>query len=159
MKNQNIPTLVITGALCLGVGFFAGTKYQSQKPAAFVNQFSRQGQQSQRGQQLPGGTRQTAIGANIANRGGSRPVAGEIMSSDTKSLTVKQPDGSNKIVLLSASTQINKAQAATITDLKVGEKVSVFGTANPDGSVTAQNVQLNPMMPGTPATPSATPKK
>lgn len=57
-------------------------------------------------------------------------------------------DGSSKIVLFSDKTEINKAAEATKEDLKVGEKVAVFGTENSDGSVTAQNIQLNPQLRG-----------
>lgn len=157
MKNKNILSFVVVAIISLGIGFGGGIKYQSSKKPDFVNQFSnRNGFNQDRGQAglKAGGAAQ----ANPAMRGGNRPVAGEIISSDSKSLTVKQPDGSNKIILLSSTTQINKAQSAVVSDLKVGEKVSIFGTTNPDGSVTAQNVQLNPQMLNT-ATPSATPKK
>ena len=57
-------------------------------------------------------------------------------------------DGSSRIVILSASTDINKATKATKEDLKTGERVAVFGTQNADGSVTAQSVQLNPQLRG-----------
>ena len=92
------------------------------------------------------------------NRGGiNRPVAGEITSSDGKSHTVKMNDGGSKIIFLSSTTQINKAQTAVTDDLKVGEQVSIFGQTNADGSVTAQNIQLNPQVRT--ATPSASVRK
>ena len=87
-----------------------------------------------------------------------RPVSGEILSVDANSLTVKLPDGSSKIVTFSDTTQINKADKATAADLKTGVTVAVFGTTNSDGSVTAQNIQLNPqirmMAPNGQATPT-----
>lgn len=112
-----------------GGAFFAGMKYQQSKQPAFLRQLG--GVQGQR----------TGTGGN---RMGFRPVNGEIISSDDKSITVKLQDGSSKIVLLSDKTQINKAAEATKEDLKTGEKVAVFGTENSDGTVTAQNIQLNP---------------
>ncbi len=112
-----------------GGAFFAGMKYQQSKQPAFLRQMA--GVQGQR----------TGTGGN---RTGFRPVNGEIISSDDKSITVKLQDGSSKIVLLSDNTQINKAAEATKEDLKAGEKVAVFGQENSDGTVTAQNIQLNP---------------
>ena len=40
----------------------------------------------------------------------------------------------------------NKSETATKTDLKTGEKVTVFGSSNADGSVTAQMVSLGTTM-------------
>jgi len=121
--------IAILVVLVGGGAFFAGMKYQQSKQPAFLRQTG--GVQGQR----------TGTGEN---RMGFRPVNGEIISSDEKSITVKLQDGSSKIVLFSDSTEINKAAEATKEDLKTGEKVAVFGTENSDGSVTAQNIQLNP---------------
>ncbi len=132
MKNQT--NLIITAILVVLVGagaFFGGMKYQQSKQPAFFRQFNGQGGQGQRF-------------GNGTTRAGFRPVSGEIISADNNSLTVKLADGSSKIVLLSDSTQINKAETAARADLTVGQKVAVFGQENSDGSVLAQNVQLNP---------------
>ncbi|MCL4366320.1 DUF5666 domain-containing protein [Patescibacteria group bacterium] len=79
-----------------------------------------------------------------------------LRSDDLKSITVKLSDGSSKIILLSAQTQLNKAEVAAKSDLAVGERVAVFGSVNSDGSVNAQNIQLNPQRRG--STPSASPR-
>ncbi len=129
MKNT---TIIITFLLLIVVGagaFFAGMKYQQSKPSRFSQQFN--GMQGQR----------TGM---MGNRTNLRPVSGEIIASDDKSITVKLQDGSSKIVLVSSQTTINKAAQATKDDLKSGEQVAVFGQENSDGSVTAQNIQLNP---------------
>ena len=150
MKNN---TIIITAVVALAVGaaaFFGGMKYQESKRPA--GGFNRQAGAAGGGFGAGGGNGRTG-----GNRGGFRPVAGEILSSDDKSLTVKLMDGSSKIVLVNDKTQINKASSATKADLKVGEKVAVFGADNADGSVTAQNVQLNPIMriPSGSGTPSS----
>ena len=75
-----------------------------------------------------------------------RPVNGEIISTDDKGVTVKLTDGSSKIVMISDTTSINNVTTATKKDLKVGEKVMVVGQTNSDGSVSAQNIQINPIV-------------
>jgi len=143
MKNNMIVIVVIVSLVVGAGGFFAGMKYQQSKNPAgrFGNlQGARNGQFGQRAQ-------------------GLRPVNGEIISSDDKSITVKLQDGSSKIVFLTDTTTFSKSEEGSKGDLKTGEKVAVFGTENSDGSVTAQNVQLNPQLRVfTGSTPSGTPK-
>ena len=137
MKNINSKIIGII-IVCLISGFALGMFYQ-QKKSVNSNQatqnrqfaggnFNRNGQQSLRGQ----GNSQ-------------RPVGGEIIASDDKTLTVKLTDGSSKIVFLNDKTTYNKSDLTTKDEAKVGAKVMIFGTANTDGSVTAQSVQLNPI--------------
>lgn len=115
-----------------GGGFFAGMKYQESKSPRFGNLH---------------GDMVRQFGQRDAGLQGFRPVNGEIISFDDKSITVKLQDGSSKIVLLTETTTISKtADATKIDDLKVGEKVAAFGTENSDGSVTAQSIQLNPIL-------------
>lgn len=135
MKNKNLIITILLVVFVGGGGFFAGMKYQQSQRGQFAN-----GQFGGRG--MMGGAN---VSGNNGNRMGFRPVNGAIISSDDKSITVKLTDGSSKIVLLSATTVINKANVATKEDLKTGEKVAVFGQTNSDGSVTAQNIQLNPI--------------
>jgi hypothetical protein len=96
-------------------------------------------------------------GAGRFGNGANRPVIGQVVSVDSTGITVKMQDGSTKIVVLSGSTMINKTAAATKNDLTTGTSVAVFGTTNSDGSVTAQNVSINPQMMRRPSTsPSPT---
>lgn len=127
--------------------FYAGTRYQaSMQPSLGNGQFEGNFQNGRTGNRMIG----PGTGASGATRSGFRPVNGEIISVDDKSAVVKLQDGSTKIVLISEKTNINKAEKAAIADLKVGETVSVFGTQNTDGSVSAQNIQLNPQRYPTP---------
>lgn len=135
MEKNNILVIILVAVLVGTGAFFGGIKYQQSKQPAFSRQFGG-GQGARNGQ---GGT------AGLSgDRRSFRPVNGEIISTDDKSITVKMQDGSSRIVMLSDKTEINKAASGTKDDLKVGEKVAVFGTDNTDGSVTAQNIQLNP---------------
>jgi hypothetical protein len=77
-------------------------------------------------------------------------TAGEILTKDATSLTVKGPDGSTKIVLYSPSTTVSKSAAGTIDDVAVGTNVVVTGKVNSDQSVTAENIQIRPAPPARP---------
>lgn len=148
-KNKIIPGLLII--VVAGGSFFGGMKYQESKSP---NQSA--GNITGR----PGGG-QFPQRNGSGNRAGGRATNGEIISADDKSITVKLTDGSSKIVLLSDKTQINKATTGSKSDLVTGSRVMVFGSDNTDGSVTAQNIQLNPQFGGmggnrTPVTPAPT---
>ena len=79
----------------------------------------------------------------MMGRGGG--VTGTILSIDDKSVTIKLQDDSSKIVLFSDTTKYSDTKDATKADLKVGSDVAAFGTPNSDGSVTAINIQINPV--------------
>jgi hypothetical protein len=134
MKNKQIITTIIIALVVGGASFYGGMRYQQMRRGNFAGQFAQ------------GGNFRGANGTG-APRGGAgfMPVNGEIISSDDKSITVKLQDGSSKIVILSDSTNINKAESGSKTDLTTGTKVLVLGQTNSDGSVTAQSVQVNPM--------------
>lgn len=136
MKNQNIIITILLIIIVGGGAFAGGMKFGERRRTGTIRQFYNERETRGRMGQLPG------------NRGGLRPVNGEIISSDDKSITVKSADGGSKIVLISEKTAINKASAAGKDDLKIGEKVAIFGQENSDGSVTADNVQINPIFAG-----------
>jgi len=138
-SNNNILIMILIAVIFVGVGFFTGTKYQQSQTRAQRTQLA--GQFGNRGAGGVGGVGGT--GRTGGFRGGQ--VLGDIISVDSKTITVKLADGSSKIILFSDTTSINQASTATVSDLKVGSKVSAFGTANSDGSVTAQSIQLNPI--------------
>lgn len=71
---------------------------------------------------------------------GMRPISGEVIDQDDKSITIKMMDGSTKIVLFSDKTTYNKTSAGAKTDIQKGVQVTAFGTANSDGSITAQTI-------------------
>jgi hypothetical protein len=128
------------GALLIGgAGFFAGTMYQKGVSLRNTNLVGRMG-----GNVLGRGGVNTAPGAQRAGMMGAKPVVGEIMAKDATSVTVKLSDGTSRIVLITGTTQLNKAEQVDAASLTPGQTVRVFGTLNADGSVTAQDIQLNP---------------
>jgi hypothetical protein len=125
-KNMMIVVAVVLIIVAAAGGFFAGLMYQKN--------------------QTP--TLGTAGRGNFAARAGQnaafRPVRGQVLSMSDTTLTVKMSDGSTKIVVLSSSTAFMQSTKAALTNVKTGDTVNVVGTQNSDGSVTAQDVQINP---------------
>lgn len=137
-KNIILPLLVLA-LVAGGVGFYSGMKYGKSSAIPARGQFS--GMMNG----APGGTR-----TGQGNRGqfaGGGATSGEVIAKDDKSITIKMRDGGSKIVFFSATTQVMKAISGAATDLSVGEQVTALGTANTDGSVSAQSIQIRPATP------------
>lgn len=131
MTQKSIIITIIV-ALIVGAGaFFGGMKFQqaqanNMRSTQFASAQGRFGQ------------------GRFGMRAGGMATIGKIVSADSNSITVQMQDGSSKIINISSSTKIVKTTIASISDLTNGTQVAVFGTTNSDGSVTAQNVQINP---------------
>jgi len=66
---------------------------------------------------------------------------GQIISVGNNTFTLKQNDGSNKIIHLTDQATIKTSTGSvSLSDLKVGERVTLVGGPNPDGSFTADTV-------------------
>ncbi len=139
MVKKLLP--VIIAVLIIGGGaFYGGMKYgQSTRPNFALQNLG--GQQSS----MVGGARLRQ------GFGGQGFISGEIISKDDpakdgagKSITVKLPEGSSKIIFYSGSTEISKSVSGISNDLETGKTVVVNGTANSDGSITAQSIQIRP---------------
>jgi hypothetical protein len=139
-NNHKIIFGAIVALVAVG-SFYAGTKYASAGRNNIRANFTR-------GAEVGMGLSAQTGQANIqrgARLGGA--VGGEVISKDDKSITVKNPNGGSKLVFFSTSTEILKSVTGTIEDLSVGTQVSVQGTDNSDGSVTAKSVQIRPVAP------------
>jgi hypothetical protein len=142
--NKNIVNIVIAVIVAGGASFYAGMHYTQSKavsPANFANMTTEE-RQALRGQFGNGG------GTRGGRMMGGESAGGEIIAKDASSITMKLRDGGSKIIFLSSTTPITKTASGTPADLIVGTQVSAMGTANPDGSITAQSVQIRSAMSG-----------
>jgi len=92
------------------------------------------------------GNSNTKIGGNF---GGA--TFGKIIAKDSKSITVQIMSGTDsanqvgsRIIFLGTDTTVTKQASGTLNDLAVGTEVTIRGTANTDGSINAQSVQIVP---------------
>jgi hypothetical protein len=134
MTSKQWVTLVVVAVIFAGGGFFGGIKYQAAKtPAVAARTGSFAG-----GAGAAGGFARRGAGGAAA---GSF-VNGQVLSSGSNSITVKNMAGGSQIVILAPSTQYRKAVDGSASDVTVGSMVTVTGTTNSDGSLTAQSVQI-----------------
>lgn len=131
--NKNLIIAAILIVIALAGGFFTGMQYEKSKASSFAG-----------GTFMMGGNGQMRGRFGGGQNAAFRPVRGQVLSIDSTGMTVKLSDGSSKIVVVAPSTMFIKSSSASASDMKSGDTVVVVGMANSDGSVTAQDVQINP---------------
>ncbi|HVZ10895.1 MAG TPA: DUF5666 domain-containing protein [Candidatus Paceibacterota bacterium] len=143
MNKKFLVGGIAVAVVIAGGAFFGGYKYaQSKSPFARLGN----GNQQFRFQATGANQNGTAmVGGRTVQFGGG--TFGEILDISGSQMTIKLADGSSRVVILSNSTNISKTAAGSTSDLKVGDSVSVMGTTNSDNTVTAQQIQIRPMLP------------
>ena len=135
-KINHIVGMVVVIIIIAGVAFYGGMTYKKNSIAvsATSNRVGFQGGNT--------GNRVGRVGGNGGMNGGG--VSGDIISRTDTTMTVKMRDSSSKVVIYSASTPVREITQVDIAldQLQVGKSITVNGTTNSDGSVTAQSIQL-----------------
>ena len=84
-------------------------------------------------------------GANAPGAGGGagapKPVAtGTVKVVDGNTIYVGQPDGTTRKVQASDSTRFSRTEPAKLRDIQPGDRVTVEGSSQPDGTVNAVRI-------------------
>ncbi len=133
----------IVGIIIVSGGtFYAGMKYDQTRTAnartnggnrfANLTPEERQARVQQFG--MGGGMGRGMLGSGFAT--------GEVISKDDKSVTIKLMDGGSKIIFFTGNTGIMKSVSGSSADVIVGQQIVINGSANQDGSVNAQTIQI-----------------
>ncbi len=152
MKRGLAIGLMVAIAVVVGVGgFFGGraTGGGTPTPAEAMKVIQNLSQadlaklmQNGGGAGLFGGGARTGGTGGTGTRAGGGFTSGTILSKDSTSITVKDSSGNTKTIYYSSSTTVSKSSDVTADALTVGQDVTVTGTSNTDGSVTATRIIL-----------------
>ncbi len=82
------------------------------------------------------------LGANAAGGTNSTNITGTISQLSSSTLTVTDVQGATYTLTLNGSTKIFQYKSATAKELKTGAPVTVTGTDNGQGGITAQSVTV-----------------
>lgn len=135
MKNTWI-IIVITAVVVGGAAFFGGTKYAQGKSTTTPGAAN-----FNRGRGFGGNTATPGTGRGVSGAGGF--IAGDVLSKDDKTITIKLRDGSgSKIIFFSSSTPVRKTSQGSLEDVTIGSSVTVVGQTGSDGSIVANSIQL-----------------
>ena len=146
MKIQSIVFSCVVVLLLLGGAFYGGMRYDRVKNPLPSGGFASMANLTPAERQA----RAQQFGTNGAGRqrgtqaGGGGFTSGEIIAKDDQSVTLKLVDGGSKIIFFSGDTKVTKSVDGAMGDVQMGANVVVSGSANQDGSITAQSIQIRP---------------
>lgn len=126
-------TPVLAGVAAVAIGLFGGILIGHSTASSSSSQSA--GTRGGFGGAAGGGA-----GGGFAGGAGGGFTAGTIASIDGGTITLTLTDGSKVKVTTGTSTTVTKSAAGKVSDLATGEKVTVRGTKDSSGNVTATSV-------------------
>jgi hypothetical protein len=136
------PALAVVAALAIGGAGGVLIGRNSAAAAASPAGFAR-GQLGSGGFAGGAGGAGVGAGAGRAGAGGAGLAgltAGTIVSVNGSSIVVKGQDGTQKTIDTSSNTKVMKSTTSSVSALKPGESVTVIGSTDSSGNVTAKTI-------------------
>lgn len=144
MSKKFIITIILTHLVVLAAGIYGGMKYAQNKNSSGVPQNFQNLSLEQRQQFMQERARTGNFTGRNGGEAGTGFLNGEVIAKDEESITIKMRDNGSKIVFFSGSTEVRKFVKESMDAVEVGERISVSGEQNPDGSFSAKTVQIEP---------------
>lgn len=142
MNMRNLTVGLVVAVALMG-GFYAGFRYERSKaaPAAPVATTGPAGAAAA----TPAARAGTgpSPGAGVGGFGG-RGTAGQVVSLDGSTLTIRDSQGTEVRVTLQGSTAVSRTVPGSAGDLTQGAAVTVAGQRGSDGSVAATAITILP---------------
>lgn len=128
MNKNTIGIAAVALVIGIGIGYLGGNTLRPAAPA----------------QNAQGGFAGTRGGGMRGGGAGGGFLSGTVAAKDAASITINTRDGNSRVVLVTPATNVSKSVGGAISDVSVGSSVTVSGTANGDGSLSASLIQLRP---------------
>lgn len=138
-RSSRLLLPIVAGVLLVAVAFGGGFAVANATASKTTTGTGTNGNGDNGGQGFtPGSSFRPRNGASGFGGGAS----GTVGSVSADQMTITTQAGGSRIVLLTPTTTVTQVSSATkaLSDIAGGQTVTVIGTANPDGSVTATQV-------------------
>jgi hypothetical protein len=131
-----VAVAVVVAVVAFAGGYAVATATASKATATGANGFGNDNGQGF----VPGASGRPRGNGGAGGFGGG--ASGTVGSVSADQMTITTQNGGSKIVLLTPTTTVTEVTSATksVGDLTSGQTVTVVGTSNPDGSVTATRI-------------------
>ncbi|MGW3622208.1 DUF5666 domain-containing protein [Streptomyces sp. NPDC000880] len=141
LSSAVIAALAFTGGVLVEKGQSSGSSGPGGAPAGGAAGGRPGGAQG-------GGAGGQASGAGSASAGGSGMTVGTVKVIDGSTIYVSDPQGAIIKVTTGESTQVSRSASGKVSDLKPGQTVTVRGSQNSSGDITATTVTEGGAMGG-----------
>lgn len=128
MNKNNVSIAIVSLIIGVGIGYLGGNTLH---PATLA-------------QNAQGGFAGTRGGGMRGAGAGGGFLSGTVAAKDSGSITINTRDGNSHVVLVTPATNVSKSVSGAISDVSVGATITVSGTTNSDGSISASLIQLRP---------------